>query len=83
MYEQENREPDIAILIRIAEFFNVTIDYLLGTSAERGRYGDNILVSSDNEKALVEAYRSLDEIERSEVRGYLLGYAARAKNIEK
>jgi len=30
MYEQGRREPDNETLIKIADFFNVTIDYLLG-----------------------------------------------------
>jgi len=80
MYEQQNREPDIAIIVKIAEHFNVSVDYLLGTTQERGRYGDNLLVSSDDERALLETYRSLSAVERGEVRGYVLGYAAKAKN---
>lgn len=30
MYENGNREPDIETIIKIAEFFNVSIEYLLG-----------------------------------------------------
>ena len=30
MYEQERREPDFEILKKIADYFNVTVDYLLG-----------------------------------------------------
>ncbi|MBU8728352.1 MULTISPECIES: helix-turn-helix domain-containing protein [Bacillus] len=29
MYERNNREPDYATLVKFAEFFNVSIDYLL------------------------------------------------------
>ena len=29
-YENEKRDPDTAMLIRIADFFNVSLDYLLG-----------------------------------------------------
>lgn len=31
-YESGNREPSFDILIRIADYFNVSIDYLLGRS---------------------------------------------------
>lgn len=31
-YEKSQREPSIDVLIKIAEFFNVTTDYLLGLS---------------------------------------------------
>jgi len=30
MYEQGRRSPDISILIKIADFFDVEVDYLLG-----------------------------------------------------
>ena len=29
-YENEKRDPDTTMLIRIADFFNVSLDYLLG-----------------------------------------------------
>ena len=32
MYETNKREPNSEIIIKIANFFNVTIDYLLGKS---------------------------------------------------
>lgn len=31
-YETGDRQPDIAELIRIADYFNVSIDYLVGRS---------------------------------------------------
>lgn len=34
-YEQGTREPDFATLIKIADFFEVSTDYLLGRSSER------------------------------------------------
>lgn len=35
MYEQGNREPDYNTLIRLATFFEVSIDYLLGKTETR------------------------------------------------
>ncbi|MDR4943067.1 helix-turn-helix transcriptional regulator [Bacillus wiedmannii] len=35
MYEQGNREPDYDTLIKLATFFEVSIDYLLGTTEIR------------------------------------------------
>ncbi|PGW70169.1 transcriptional regulator [Bacillus cereus] len=35
MYEQGNREPDYNTLIKLASFFEVSIDYLLGTTEIR------------------------------------------------
>ena len=34
MYENGNREPDFEMLEKIADFFNVDMNYLLGTSAK-------------------------------------------------
>ena len=36
MYENGNREPDLETLEKIADFFDVDIDYLLGRSAKSG-----------------------------------------------
>lgn len=44
MYENGNREPDFEVLEKIADFFNVDINYLLGTSNIRNAHaiiGDN------------------------------------------
>lgn len=35
MYEQGNREPDYNTLIKLSNFFKVSIDYLLGTTETR------------------------------------------------
>ena len=35
MYETGQREPSLDILIKIAEYFNVSIDYLLGVKDEK------------------------------------------------
>ena len=34
-YENENRNPDIVMLARIAEYYNVSVDYLLGLKEEK------------------------------------------------
>lgn len=38
-YEKEERDPDIDVLIRIAKFFDVSTDYLLGLSDIKSSYG--------------------------------------------
>ena len=40
-YENGTREPDNKTLINIANYFNVTTDYLLGTSDIKERYDDD------------------------------------------
>ncbi len=34
-YESENNEPNIKMLIALADYYSVTIDYLVGRSDER------------------------------------------------
>ncbi|PFS73878.1 MULTISPECIES: helix-turn-helix domain-containing protein [Bacillus cereus group] len=44
MYEQGRREPDYDTLQKLADFFNVSVDYLLGRTNNR----DQIELSRDN-----------------------------------
>ncbi|NFL87378.1 helix-turn-helix transcriptional regulator [Clostridium botulinum] len=51
-YEQGSREPDQETLLKIAKFFNVSSDYLLGISDKRNYTDDNevtIALHSDTE----------------------------------
>jgi len=38
MYELDKREPDIANIVKFADFFGVSTDYLLGKESEPGPY---------------------------------------------
>ena len=40
-YEQGTREPDYDTLILLANYYNVSLDYLLGVSNVRKRFTDN------------------------------------------
>lgn len=51
MYEQGRREPNIETLIRIADYFNVSLDFLLGRT-----------FSGNNVKELKEALHLKNEI---------------------
>lgn len=61
-YETEGKEPSFAQLIVFAEFFGVSIDYLLGYSNQRW-YNDKAasgdLILSAAEKRLINIYRQL------------------------
>ena len=76
MYEQGRREPDNETLGRIANFFNVTTDYLLGRTDEPGGFqkgdGGNEAVAEKEvktvkPKAYVELHRLIDELPHSDV----------------
>lgn len=55
MWEQGHRAPDYDMLKRIANFFNVSTDYLLGNEVER------VERFSEEETKLIQDYRGLDE----------------------
>lgn len=72
MYEQGRREPDNETLGRIANFFNVTTDYLLGRTDEPGGTADSAGVAkeevkTEKPKAYVELHRLINELPHSDV----------------
>ncbi len=74
MYEQNRREPDNATIIKLAQFFRVSSDYLLGLSElPRAPF----IPFSDHELKVIDAYRSQPEIQPAVDR--LLGIEAEGK----
>lgn len=55
-YVRKNREPDFEMLIRLARYFDVSADYLLGLSDDKKPAPSTL---SSNEASLVHAYRTL------------------------
>ena len=60
-YENHNVEPDISILIAMAEYFNTTVDYLVGKD-DNPELSEFVL--SDHEKSLISHYRELNDSEK-------------------
>ena len=61
-YEVGARNPDYDTLIKLADYFNVTTDYLLG------RTSDNIFENSYIPKSEIQdVYDELDELEQAQV----------------
>ena len=58
-YENHKSEPDIATLIKIADYFDVTLDYLVGRTDENGK---NVQLS-DSER-IKEKYLRLSDSEK-------------------
>ena len=48
MYEQQRRDPDTETLKQLAEYFNVSIDYLLGKSDIRNQYPNSKVKMSES-----------------------------------
>lgn len=59
-YENHNVEPDISILIAMAQYFNTTIDYLVGKDDNL----DLLNTLSEHEKKLIIQYRDLNISEK-------------------
>lgn len=53
MYEQGRREPNIDMLIKLADYFNVSLDFLVGRSAD-----------NEERKNMLEALRLKNKIEK-------------------
>ena len=64
-YENHNIEPDIETLIRIADYFETSVDYLVGHSTVRRKIEEyHAFQLNENESRLVEAYRTLTPRQR-------------------
>lgn len=46
-YENNTNDPSLDVLVKIADFFNVSLDYLLGRTLERTNH--NLLPNKDRE----------------------------------
>ena len=66
-YELGKAEPDISMLIHLADYFDVSVDYLIG----RTDYPASLKPHTPQEEALLEKIRSLDRADRKKLEGYL------------
>ena len=60
-YERGEREPSIDMLIQISNYFNVTVDYLLGR--EKSKYYE----LTEDEYNLIKRYRMLSERNKGKI----------------
>lgn len=70
-YEVGERVPDLETLIAIANFFNVSLDYLAGLSDLKQPIKQSDL--SPNELEHLHIYRQLSDIDREKVKAYIDG----------
>ena len=65
-YENHNVEPDIGALIRIADCFSTSVDYIIGHTEERYPIAPLSTYSMDNEDfVLLQRYRKLSEKQKA------------------
>mgnify|MGYP005806916605 FL=1 len=72
-WENELNEPTASFLVRLADFFNCSVDYLLGREDDFG----NVVVQTEkpaplpqDEQDLLETYRKLDNLNKIHVSIY-------------
>jgi transcriptional regulator with XRE-family HTH domain len=65
-YENRRTEPDIATLIRIADYFETSVDYVVAhTTIRRKIEPVSELALNDREAAVIRSYRQLDAQSRA------------------
>ena len=67
-YENHGVEPDITTLISIADFFNVTVDYLIGRVADKSSIPE---VMTEHEFSLLRGYEKLSPTEKDCIRNII------------
>lgn len=63
LYEQEKRSPDNEMLTKLANFFNVSTDYLLGLTDKRQTPNNKVKSAISKDPQLVEFWEELEKRE--------------------
>jgi len=75
-YENHNIEPDIETLIRIADFFETSVDYVIGHSSVRRRIEEVREVElNNNECRVIEKYRTLTPKQKACINAVMDSYS--------
>ena len=69
-------KPSLANIVRLSNFFGVSLDYLLGLSNLRERAENSL---SEEEKQLIELYRDFDTLDRFRLIRYCMDIAEESK----
>lgn len=73
-WEKEENEPTANFLIKLADYFQVSVDYLLGRTDELGIIQNNNSLSK-NESELLYLFKKLDSTKQNKVIGYCYALA--------
>lgn len=66
LYENNKSTPDDEIKKKIAEYFNVSLDYLMGNSTIRNPYRDQALTKKDEKDIAKDLENTLNRLETSQ-----------------
>ena len=76
-YENHNVEPDIDTLIAFADFFNTSVDYLIGnTDINRKIEPVHQYCLNDEEMSLIDGFRKLTKGEKDSISAVVNNYIA-------
>ena len=76
-YENHNIEPDIDTLVRIADCFDTSVDYLIGCTTVRRRIEPvYTLALNEQEQELIKTFRTLTASQKKAVRTVAASYHA-------
>lgn len=75
-YETGERKPDLEALIQLADFFGVSIDYLIGRSNIKRSQMENEYTAEDLN--FLHEFLKLDQSQKELVRAYTLGLKSQA-----
>ena len=70
-YENEQYQPDIQILIKLADYFNVSLDYLCNR-----QYNNQIGYIPEDKKEVVKLILQLNQVNTIKLFGYVSGLLA-------
>ena len=71
-YEQNKREPSIETLIKLADYYDVSLDYLVGR-----QYANEVGYLTKEQKEFIKLFLKLDEFDQAKVAGYVSGIIER------
>lgn len=72
-WEKGTREPDIKTLIKLAKYFNVSVDYLIGNEEIKKDTVKSDL--TEEEKQILNYYKSISDKYKGMAQGYLQALA--------
>lgn len=73
-YENHNVEPDISSLIKLADYFETSVDYLIGHIFSSDQHKTEDIEPTSKELALIQDYRRLSKDEQNSVQLIIKNY---------
>lgn len=70
-YEKGVREPKLKILAKLADIFDVSIDYLIGRERQEGNQFPLVDINDLEEKEMLEMYKHLSKDDQEKVRAII------------